>query len=222
MKKKFYLLLLVSVCAINLSAQVENAKEGATTPENLLSRSYKISVGVKGGVNFSTMSGTPDDIELNPKFDIGYHLGVIGNCHFGRRVKDVSPGGTGLFGLQVEALYSQHKAKTDMGNMEVDYFEVPVLLQYYVFPNVNIEVGPTIAGAISSSPDNLSNSNVSYKTGDFKGFDVMLSGGVCYKHKSGFIATARYNYGTSKLAGNFPCKMSVFSVSLGWMFDIVK
>jgi hypothetical protein len=222
--KKIYLLLIVTlitgICAYAQEPKTESAISSGVTPN--LKRTYRISLGVKGGVNFSTLSGNPNDVSLNAKSNTGFHAGIVGNIHFGQKVKDVSQSGTGPFGLQVEALYSQYGAKTDLGNPQINYFEVPVLLQYYVFPNIDIEAGPTFAGVISSSPDKLSNENVSYKTGDWKGSDIKASIGICYKNKSGLMLSARYNYGTSNLAGDFPCKTSAFTISLGWLFDIVK
>ena len=60
------------------------------------------------------------------------------------------------------------------------------------------------------------------KTGEIKALDVMLSAGVGYKHRSGFTASARYNLGMSELAGNFAGKVSTVSVSIGWLFKVVK
>ena len=187
--------------------------------ENIIDSSYRINIGPKVGVNFATMSGLSDEFNLNPKSGLGFQGGLAANIHFGRRTER-SEGGTGLFGIQVEAMYSQRTIKTDIEDLKLSYFEVPILAQYYVMPELSIEVGPTIAGTLSSSPDEIKTGTMTISTGELKGFDVMLTAGVGYKHKSGFTASARYNLGMSELAGNFNGKVSTVSVSIGWMFSL--
>lgn len=215
--KKYLFFLVMTVLAVNLSAQEEEEIFNGS----LVDSPYRIYIGPKVGVNFSTMSGLPEEFKLNPKSGLGYQGGIAGNIHFGRRTKK-SDGGTGLFGIQVEALYSQRVIKTDVEDLKLSYFEVPILAQYYVIPTLCIEVGPTIAGSLSSSPDEMKSDNIVIATGELKGFDVMLTAGIGYKHKSGFTASARYNLGMSKLAGNFEGKVSSFTVSVGWLFSLIK
>ena len=210
--KKFFTSLLASILAIGLQAQ-----EGFGSSD-VMDSSYRIYLGPKIGVNFATMSGMN---ALNPAMGIGFQGGLAANFHFGRRTEKAE-GGTGRFGVQVEALYSQRTIKTDYENLKLGYFEVPILAQYYILPELNIEVGPTIIGSLSSSPDEMQIDNLNYATGELKGFDVMISAGIGYKHKSGFTASARYNLGMSELAGNFDGKISTFSLSVGWLFSLVK
>lgn len=218
--------ILFSVLALCLmtSLQAQNDAEGVSVfddaVDDVYSRSYTIAIGPKAGLNFTTMSD-PDNISLEQKNGIGFAAGLAANFHFGRRTEG-SRGGTGYWGLQIEALYNQKTVKSDYDDMKFSYFEVPILAQYYFTPNIYVEAGPTICGTISSSPDNLSVDNVSIAVGDIKGFDVAMSVGVGYKHKSGFMANARYNIGTSELAENFTGKLNSFCVSVGWLFTIVK
>lgn len=212
MMKKIFILLMMATFTINLAAQ---------EVVDIVDPSYRIYIGPKVGINFASMSGLPDGFGLNPKSGIGYQGGIAGNIHFGRRTKD-SEGGTGLFGIQVEAMYSQRTIKTDIDNLKFSYIEVPILAQYYVMPELSIEIGSTIASSLSSSPDEIKCNDVTIAIGELKGFDVMLTAGVGYKHKSGFTASARYNLGMSKLAGNFEGKVSTVTVSIGWFFSLVK
>lgn len=210
--KKFFISMLVGLFAISLYAQ------DGFGDFKVMDSSYRIFLGPKVGVNFATMSGMD---ELNPSMGVGFQGGLAANIHFGRRTEKAE-GGTGRFGLQVEALYSQRTIKTDIENLKLSYFEVPILAQYYILPELNVEVGPTIVGSLSSSPEELQLGNLTYATGELKGFDVMISVGVGYKHTSGFMANARYNLGMSELAGNFDGKVSTFTVSLGWMFSLIR
>lgn len=217
--KKIFILLLMTIFAINLSAQ----------EIEFIDPSYRIYLGPKAGLNFATMSGLSEELGLNPKSGLGYHGGLAAGIHFGRRTQE-SNGGTGLFGIQLEAMYSQRTIKTDIEDLKLSYIEIPILAQYYVMPELSIEVGPTIALAMSTSPDEMKYhresgsmlEDITIKTGDLKGTDVMLTLGVGYKHKSGFTASARYNLGMSKLAGNFEGKVSTIAVSVGWLFNLIK
>lgn len=213
--KKFLTMMVMAVFTVNIAAQEEIGE--------IIDSPYRIYMGVKGGASFSTMNGLPDALGLDPKMGVGFQGGIVAGIRLGRwGGNDKAEGGTGRFGIQLEALYSQRTVKTEVENLKLSYFEVPVLAQCYITRDIFVELGPTIAGTLSSSPDEMKTGNMAIATGELKGFDVMLTGGVGYKHKSGFIASARYNYGMSELAGNFPGKISTFNVSVGWVFDLNK
>lgn len=217
MKKKLLLLLIVFF-TVNVFGQG-------------IDRPFRILIGPKMGMNMASMSGVQDEYTLNPSSGIGFQGGLAANFHFGRR-SEYAYGGTGLWGVQVEAMYSQRSIKTDIEDLNFSCLEVPVLAQYYISPSFSIEVGPTFVTTLSSSPDEIfipnfeetstSITDLTIKTGEIKAFDVMLSAGVGYKHRSGFTASARYNLGMSELAGNFAGKVSTVSVSIGWLFKVVK
>lgn len=217
MKKKLLLLLIVFF-TVNVFGQD-------------IGRPFRILIGPKMGMNMASMSGVQDEYTLNPSSGVGFQGGLAANFHFGRR-SEYAYGGTGLWGVQVEAMYSQRSIKTDIEDLNFSCLEVPVLAQYYISPSFCIEVGPTFVTTLSSSPDEIfipnfeetstSITDLTIKTGEIKAFDVMLSAGVGYKHRSGFTANARYNLGMSELAGNFAGKVSTISVSIGWLFTVVK
>jgi hypothetical protein len=201
-----------------------------------VNKSYVLSVGAKAGVNYS-LAGNPDGLEyLGVSGNVGYFGGVVANFRFARPAG--KPLGTERFGVQLEALYSLRSLKTNTENINMNSFEVPLMLQWYALPSFYVQVGPTFTGVLSTSPDKLSfhdysktestssiteiNNYTTIATGDLKPFDVMLSIGVGYKHKSGLTADLRYNMGTSDLAGNFSTKVSTISLSVGWLFNIVK
>lgn len=223
MGKKFLLLVLAILGTANLFSQTVKKGDGP------IDASYRISVGPKVGMNMAMMSGLQDEYALNPSNGMGFQGGVAANFHFGRRTTKAL-GGTGLWGVQVEALYSQRTIKTDIEDLKFSCLEVPVLAQYYFMPSLCVEVGPTFVSTLSSSPDEINKheesgssfTDLTIKTGEIKAFDIMLSAGVGYKHKSGFTASARYNLGMSDLAGNFTGKVSTISVSIGWLFTVVK
>ena len=185
-----------------------------------VNKSYNISLGIKAGINYSLVSD-PAGYNLGMSGNIGYQGGLAANMHFGRRHSS-SPGGTGWFGIQIEALYSQKSIKTDSDNINLSGFEIPILIQCYLSPSLCIEAGPTFTGNFSCSPGNIRyNNNVIYSE-DFKANDVMFTLGIGYKNKKGFNLSARYNLGNSNMAENFETKLSTIEVSIGWLFSLIK
>jgi hypothetical protein len=167
------------------------------------------------------MAGDPDDIDLGIGSNMGVNAGLAVNFRFARPAG--KPLGTERFGVELEALYAMHSLKTNDESLKMSSFEVPLLFQWYAYPSLCIEVGPTFTGVFSTSPKTLDcNNGVVYQTEKIKGYDVMLTFGLGYKHKSGFMADVRYNMGNSDLAGNFQTKVSTLSVGIGWLFNIVK
>jgi len=225
--KKLFLLATIFMMAIPSNAQVTFGEEESQQQEEEFGntgwvdkRKNVVSLGITAGANMSTMSKY-DPVDLGLKSGLGFQGGVVIAAHFGKRTK-ASDAGTGIFGMQIEPSYVQHTIGCDIEDIKLSYFEVPILLKFYVTPNLNIEVGPSICGTLSSSPDNLEASNTRIATGEIKGFDVKGCIGVSYELKSGLYASLRYNLGTSELAKNFPCKVSAASLTLGYKFNIFK
>lgn len=227
-KKYFVLLVMAIAITVDLSAQsvqVEVDIDDSDMFSDLgggIDSDNRIYLGLKAGANFSSMNGLSNDFNLYPENGIGFHAGLVTGVRFGRWTPKAD-GGSGRFGTQLEVLYSQRTINMDKNeSLNFSCFEIPILAQYYVTRNIFIELGPTFAGVISASPDEIKSSNVTIATGEIKGFDVMLTGGVGYKHTSGFMASARYNYGMSELAENFTGKISTITISVGWIFNLNK
>lgn len=222
MIKKTFLILIalaISVCASSQILVDENEDVEQTIVPTHFYRNYVLSVGPKVGGNYSSASD-PANMSLGISGNIGYSAGIAGNIRFARPAG--KPFGTERFGVQIEALYSLHSLKTDADNIDMSSFEVPVLFQWYVFPSLCIEAGPTFTGVLSAKPKELIYNNSIYQVDKIKGSDVMLTLGVGYKHKSGFTASVRYNLGNSELAENFKTKVSTISFGIGWLFSVVK
>lgn len=132
-------------------------------------------------------------------------------------------------------------------SLSVGYFEVPIFVQVYPFYKSDamnsfyIEAGPDLALGLSRSPKSLTvadpNEELSSITYHFEGekknmvgndvrfmlglgYDIPIKSGKETKSLVGI--GARYYIGTSGLAGNFPCKMNTFELSLSWQFCLGK
>ncbi|MBQ9577309.1 MAG: PorT family protein [Muribaculaceae bacterium] len=215
---------LIFMCALMLSmgAWAQSSSDDEFTT---IKRPLTISVGVKGGANYS-FAGEPKAFDLGMKGNVGFQGGVAVNLHFSDKL-DYTPSGTGRWGVQVEGLFAQRNLKTNTDDIKMSCFAVPVLAQFYVSPSLAIEAGPTFTGVLSTSPKELVQGSAEtgfLKLGldKIKGFDIMATVGVGYYHDSGFTASARFNLGNSNLAGNLESKVSSAEVSVGYLFKIFK
>ncbi len=226
MFKRAFLTLAVAVgMAVSASAQgiVPVDDEVITSDEEVVIsevlKPYALSIGPKIGANYS-IAGDPDGMDLGISGNVGFSAGVAANLRFGRPAG--RPFGTERFGVQLEALYSMRSLKSDVEDITMNCFEIPVLFQWYFVPTFAIEVSPTFTGAFSTSPKEFKYNNAVYQMDKVKAYDVMLSIGLNCKLKNGFTADLRYNLGNSDMAGNFKTKVSTISLGIGWLFNVIK
>lgn len=219
MRKKLLFVLLTALCCNGLFAQDEffPGSDINTLGDD---HSYRVAIGPKLGVGLGL--GSHSNVQ-NLDFGMGlsYQFGAAFNAHFGRRF-DMSEGGTGWFAIEVEAMYGKNAIKLGSNNLGVNCIQVPILAQLYVVPSFAIEAGATMVKILSGTPAQLNYEGTTYGTGEFKGGDVMVTAGVCYKNPIGIMIDARYNLGMSPLANNFDTKVSSIMVSFAYLFNIVK
>lgn len=250
MKKLNLIFLSLFVCMATANAQIEGddgfGQKPKTTTTSQGQRQngkkltvktkhykYELSVGPRLGIGFSSMS-EGDGLNIYDGAGLSFGGGVAANIRFGGEdSRGRALDGQGLLGIGLELNYKSMSVKTKPGdNLKLGYFEVPVLLQLYPcyntkqLKNLYIEVGATIAGTLSAGPDKISYQNTTYATGDLKGFDIRPTVGIGYRFNKnsandGFYGGARYYLGTSKLAGNFPGKMSCAEITIGYLFKCI-
>lgn len=214
MRKHLFLVLLAVLCCNGLFAQKACEDD----------RSFRMAIGPKAGVGMDM--GSHSRLEnLDFGMGIGYQFGAAFNAHFGRR-NEQSCGGTGWFGVQVEAMYGGRNIKLGTANLGTSCLEVPVLAQLYLTPSFAVQAGATAVVVFKGSPETITYGGATYGTGEIKGNDVMITAGLAYKARfndnSALLIDARYNRGMSPLAGNFDTKVSSVMVSLAYLFTVVK
>lgn len=215
MRKRTLLIAGAMMLALGVWAQSSSDDEFA-----IVKRPFTASVGVKGGVNYS-FAGDPKGFDLGTKGAVGFQGGLAANIHFSDK-KDHTPAGTGRFGVQLEALYSLRSLKTDIDDIKMNCFAIPVLAQFYVTPSLTIEAGPTFTGVLSASPKTMEQRITSFGTEDIKGHDIMATIGIGYYHNIGITAGLRYNHGFSNLAKNYETKVSTIEFSIGYLFKVYR
>jgi len=250
MKKLNLIFLSLFACIATANAQIEGddgfGQKPKTTTTNQGQRqngkrlsvktknyNYELSVGPRAGVGVSTMS-EGDGLNIYDGSGIAFGAGVAANLRFGGKdSRGRALNGQGLFGVGLELNYKNLSVKTKPGDkLKLGYFEVPILLQLYPcyntkqLKNLYIEAGATLAGTLSKSPDKITYGYTVYPTGQLKGFDIKPTVGIGYRFNKnsandGFYASLRYSLGTSKLAGDFPGKISCAELTIGYLFKCI-
>jgi hypothetical protein len=188
---------------------VTSAQEDASN-----SSSMSPSFGVKGGVNFATISG--DDFD--PESRTSFHAGVFGEFPVAE-----------IFSIQVEALYSGQGFESDIdgeffggeGKVEyqLDYINVPVLAKFYILEGLSLEAGPQFSFKVNEEIDaNANNDGGDLNLEEAKDFEFGVSGGLTFQTPMGLFATARYNQGITSIFEDGDATNSVFQLGVGFKF----
>ncbi len=144
-----------------------------------------INIGTKIGFSSYTID---NDSGAGLDSNIGLHAGLLGHIHLNRQ-----------FGLQPEIVYSMQGAKSGNTNLNLDYINIPVLLQYMFDSGFRIQAGPQIGFLVRAKA--VSNSSTQDIKDDFKSIDAGLSFGASYIHTpTSFGIDARYNLGLSNVS----------------------
>jgi len=171
----------------------------------------QISVGAKGGLNVSNLSGI-DGSNYETKALVGFHVGGYVTFNLGRN-----------FAIQPELVYSTQGGTIESGNvtenLKLNYFNIPVMVKFMTNSGFYLEAGPQLgfqAGDLDY--DNVETS--------VEGSDFSICGGLGFQPtKSAFGIGARYNAGmgtTGEVDFNNPSidnadfKNGVFQLSLYW------
>jgi hypothetical protein len=171
----------------------------------------QISVGAKGGLNVSNLSGI-DETNYETKALVGFHVGGFVTFNLGRN-----------FAIQPELLYSTQGGTIENSgfteDLKLNYFNIPVMVKFMTNKGFYIEAGPQLG----------------FKTGDLdfdnfessvEGSDFSICGGLGFQPtKSAFGIGARYNAGMGTTGqvdfdnpslDNADFKNGVFQLSLYW------
>jgi len=147
-----------------------------------------VNIGTKIGLNSYNII---NDNGSSYDSKIGLHAGILGHIHL--------DGTDGQFALQPELVYSMQGAKVGNTNYNLDYLNIPVLIQYMFDNGFRIHAGPQLGLLVRAKADG-NNTSVDIKD-NYKSIDLGLSFGVSYVHvPSSFGVDARYNLGLSDIS----------------------
>lgn len=152
-------------------------------------KAQDVHFGVKGGINVSQLHFN-DNSSTDSK--AGLHLGLLAHIHTSSKT----------WAIQPELFYSMEGAKSK-GNSGItynlNYMNVPVLLQYMFENGFRLEGGPQIGFLLNAK---TKSGDVSVENNGFKSTAFSIPLGVGYLTSSGFGLDARYVFGLSNINDN--------------------
>lgn len=145
--------------------------------------------GIKAGMNASELHSS--DFK-DGKTKIGFHGGVLAHIHTANK----------SWAIQPEVMYSLEGSKYDIlgetVKTDLDYVNVPVLVQYMFDNGFRIEAGPQI-GFLVNAKSKFGDSDSKDVKSSFKSTNFSIPVGVGYLTRSGLGFDARYNFGVSDI-----------------------
>ncbi len=158
--------------------------------------SQGVDLGIKFGANFATIS---DAAGLDNK--TGFHAGAFAALKFNDKVA-----------LQGELLYSQQGSEVNLGDFNLDYVNVPVIVKYYLVQGLNIQLGPQFGFLVNDELPSESDFN------NPESMDFSAVMGLGYDLPFGLRIDGRYNLGLTDISKNVDGKNQVITISLGYSF----
>lgn len=131
-----------------------------------------ISFGLKLGLNWSQLNYNLDRLEVDGT--VGFSVGAFADLKLIRSLH-----------IQPEVQYSREGAK----NQEISYFNVPVLLKWYILPDTHLNVGPQMGFLLDAGE----------KEDDFKSQNTSAVVGAGYETPGGFLFDIRAAFGTKSI-----------------------
>lgn len=203
---------IIHVSILTIFCFIVNAQEKPTDKSD-------ISFGLKGGLNFSLITGDDTD-DFDGK--VSFHVGTVVEFPISEK-----------FSIQPELLYSEQGDKGTFDGMEIkfklNYLNLPVMAKYYLSEGFSLEAGPQLGMMLSSK---ASGGGVSVDIKDLiKDVDFGLGFGLGYKLENGLNFSGRYYVGIANIAessgsllgetistGDSTNHNNVFQLSLGYFF----
>jgi hypothetical protein len=143
--------------------------------------------GLKGGVNVSQLHFNDDENSTDSK--VGLNLGILAHIHTSK-----------TWAIQPELIYSLEGAQQKTGNLKVtynlNYINVPVLLQYMFDNGFRLEGGPQIGFLLNAK---TKTGSVTVNNTSFKSTAISIPLGLGYLTSSGVGLDARYVFGLSNI-----------------------
>ncbi|WP_299246440.1 porin family protein [uncultured Aquimarina sp.] len=163
----------------------------------------EFNLGVKGGLNFATLTGG-NNSEIGWTTD--FNLGVMAEIKISDKLS-----------LQPELMYSGQGYGSDVdseGIIALNYLNVPLIAKYYVTKGLSLEAGPQIGFLLSTKGGTNTNKD------QFKTTDFGVNFGLGYKLDNGLYFNARYNLGLTDINNidgiSDKNRNGVFQLSIGY------
>lgn len=155
-----------------------------------------VHLGLKAGVNaynllsYDRNSGNKIG---NTDYKPGFHVGGLAHIHLSRQ-----------WAIQPELVYSGQGGRQNINGVDtkwnLDYVNVPVLVQYMFDNGFRLQAGPQL-GFLASAKQ-VRESNITNVRSSYNGLETALTAGVSYVSYSGLGVDARWVFGLNNIAAN--------------------
>lgn len=169
--------------------------------------------GMKGGINASSLNY---DNNTSSQSKIGFNVGVLAHIH-----------ASNTWAIQPEIIYSLEGAKiTPVGfntktTVNLNYINVPILLQRFLHNGFRLEGGPQIGFLINAK---IKSGGVSSNNNSFKSTAFSIPLGAGYLTSTGVGIDARYVFGLSNINhdNGSTIQSNVFQLGIFYQFGDTK
>ncbi|HEU4632418.1 MAG TPA: porin family protein [Flavisolibacter sp.] len=169
-----------------------------------LTQRGNVELGIKGGINLSDYS---ENVNTSG-FRTGFHIGGLAHIHTNNRKLAIQP----------ELVFSTQGADFNDGTQQVDYINIPFLIQYLGRGGLRLETGPQVGALVSAKFKENDGDEYSIKNA-FKQSDFGWAFGIGFISNSGLGLDARYNLGLSDITkGRGDVKNRVWQFGLFYQF----
>ena len=162
----------------------------------------EIKFGIKGGLNFASISG---DNTKGTDVVTSFNLGLLSEIPISKK-----------FSFQPELMYSGQGYSLKDDTIALSYLNIPLMGKYYLTKGLSVEAGPQV-GFLLAAKNDKTNIKDSFNTVDFG-----VNFGLGYKLDNGLNFVARYNLGLTDInnveSSSSKNKNSVFQLSVGYFF----
>ena len=148
----------------------------------LLTATAQNAFGVKGGINIADLSGFTGRSRISVHGGLFLHHTIDKNWCFQPEL---------LFSGEGQRYFSNGTEHT----LALNYIQLPLMIQYYVVPQVYLEAGPQVGVLVSAQDkEDQSDGHLNVKE-DFSSAQVAIGLGLGFKASEKVILYGRYNFG---------------------------
>jgi hypothetical protein len=162
----------------------------------------EIKFGVKGGLNFASISG---DNSKGSNTVTSFNFGVLSEIPISDK-----------FSFQPELMYSGQGYSFNDNTVALSYLNIPLMGKYYLTKGLSVEAGPQM-GFLLSAKNEKTDVKDSFNT-----FDFGVNFGLGYKLDNGLNFGVRYNLGLTDINNvdnsSIQNKNRVLQLSIGYFF----
>jgi hypothetical protein len=162
----------------------------------------EIKFGVKGGLNFASISG---DNTKGIDVVTSFNFGVLSEIPISDK-----------FSFQPELMYSGQGYSFNDNTIALSYFNIPLIGKYYLTKGLSVEAGPQIGFLLSAKNDKTDVKD------SFNNLDFGVNFGLGYKLDNGLNFGVRYNLGLTDINNldnsSSKYKNGVLQLSVGYFF----